>query len=173
MHFKLIRNPTGEACRAIVTLTERERYEVIAGAVPYIYSPGGLGIDRDEAIASSTIDFRGACFVDVERCLIACLAAFRVALRDAIKKRAYWRRITATMDQDEQDGFDAFPGGRFADAMRGTKSFPNHIRCPFKDPNRTQAWQRGYSNAHAALIDSFAEAAPALARARALAEARS
>lgn len=59
--------------------------------------------------------------------------------------------------EDERLGFEAFPGGRFADAMRGTKSFPGHPRCPFRRKDRVEAWERGYQKAHDALIEAFVE----------------
>lgn len=157
MRVRLVRNNDGEAVSAMVTLTEKERRVVLSGQVPWIYSPGGMGPERPSE--SATVKFGGACYVDTERCLLACLAAFRVAIAAEFKRLAYWRKVDKVIAQDEEAGFEAFPGGRFADAMRGTKSFPGHPRCPFKQPERAAAWERGYARAHEGLIESFAECA--------------
>jgi hypothetical protein len=66
-------------------------------------------------------------------------------------------RAEIQSEEDERAGYDAFPGGRFADAMRGTKSYPNHVRCPFRQPARVAAWEAGYNRAHDGLIESFAD----------------
>lgn len=154
MKFSLIR-VAGEALAARVTLTEAERREIITNSVPFIYEPGGLGIDRQEALDGRTIKFSGACFVDREQKLLGALENFRSALRRAIKERSGNQQAIA----DERAGREAFPGGRFADAMRGTKSFPVHARCPFKQPSRVQAWERGYNAAHDAMLEAFNETA--------------
>jgi hypothetical protein len=146
---------------ARVTLTEAERIEILAGHVPYGYA-GGLGIDREEVYDGNVIRFSGACFVEREANLVKALGEFRDALRAAIKQRAYWRaesKRNLQREEDERAGYAAFPGGRFADAMRGTKSFPNHARCPFKQPARVTAWEAGYERAHDSLIEAFTEAA--------------
>ncbi|MGY3609893.1 MULTISPECIES: hypothetical protein [unclassified Bradyrhizobium] len=160
MKFKLIR-VAGEVRAASVTLTEAERIEILAGRVPFGYA-GGLGIDRQEVVEGGIISFSGACFVDREANLIKALGEFRDALTASIKEQA---RIRAELkrdiqrEEDERAGYEAFPGGRFADAMRGTKSFPNHPRCPFKQPARVAAWEAGYNRAHDGLIEAFSEAA--------------
>jgi hypothetical protein len=37
------------------------------------------------------------------------------------------------------------------DAMRGTKSYPDDVRCPYRAPARVAAWTKGYNAALAAL----------------------
>jgi hypothetical protein len=158
MKFKLLR--VGDEVRAAsVTVTEAERYEVISSSVPFIYSPGGFGIDWQEAIDGNTLLFAGACFVEREKNLLAALENFRGALREAIKRRAKLKAEAKQAIEDEEAGYGAFPGGRFADALRGTKSFPDHVRCPFKQPARVAAWEAGYDRAHESLIEAFSEAA--------------
>lgn len=49
---------------------------------------------------------------------------------------------------DYEAGFRAFPSGRYADALRGVKSFRERVRCPFRRAERVEAWQRGYDEAH-------------------------
>lgn len=155
MKYKLNRNASGEAVSASVTLTEKERLAVLGGQVPWIYSPGGMGPERPTD--SATINFGGACYVDTERCLLACLAAFRVAVAAELKRQSNWRRRDKRALQDEAEGFAAFPGGRLADALRGTKSFPNNIRCPFKRADRVAAWQCGYDRAMQGVYDAAYE----------------
>jgi hypothetical protein len=75
----------------------------------------------------------------------------------AIRARNAAQRTTQQELADEQEGFEAFPSGRFADALRGTKSFPDHVRCPYKRPDRVAAWKRGYKRAHEAALESFAK----------------
>ena len=54
-----------------------------------------------------------------------------------------------TQDElDEEEGFRAFPSGRWMDAQRGKGSFPNRVRCPYTKPERVTAWNRGYNRAH-------------------------
>ena len=53
-----------------------------------------------------------------------------------------------TYRADFEAGFRAFPSGRYADALRGTKSFPDRVRCPFRRPERVTAWNAGYDEAH-------------------------
>lgn len=45
-----------------------------------------------------------------------------------------------------ESGRNAFKSisGRLADAMRGTKSYPDAPRCPFTNPDRAAAWKAGY-----------------------------
>jgi hypothetical protein len=158
MKFKLIR-VCDEVQAATVTLTEPERIEILSGHVPFGYA-GGLGIDRQEVVEGNVIKFSGACFVDRHAKLIEALGEFRAALKAAIKQRAYWRaesKRNLQREEDERAGYDAFPGGRFADALRGTKSFPGHPRCPFKQPARVAAWEAGYDRAHLGLVEAFAE----------------
>jgi hypothetical protein len=154
--FKLIR-VAGEVHAASVTVTESERIEILSGSVPFIYGRGGFGIDRQEAVEGRTLKFSGACFVDREQNLLAALEDFRKALREAIKVRTKSRAEIKQQIDDERAGHDAFPGGRFADALRGTKSFPDHPRCPFKRSERVRAWEAGYSHAHESLIEAFAD----------------
>jgi hypothetical protein len=52
---------------------------------------------------------------------------------------------------DEAAGFEAFPAGRYRDARRGTKSYPDDVRCPYRAPARVAAWTKGYNAALAAL----------------------
>jgi len=49
----------------------------------------------------------------------------------------------------EQAGYDAFVSivGRLMDARRGTKSWPDLPRCPYRHPERKTAWGRGYDRA--------------------------
>jgi hypothetical protein len=160
MKYRLIRDAKGEAYSAMVTLTEQERqamFRAAGGTVPMIYSPGGMGPNMPRE--SNTVRFGGACFTDVEPCLLACLDAFRSALKAEIKRhREACAEINAQIasESDEEAGREAFPGGRFADAMRGIKSFTGHARCPFKRPERIAAWERGYSAAHTSTIEAFA-----------------
>jgi hypothetical protein len=147
MRYKLIRGFDGIAYSAEVTLTERERTLVLTRRVPMIYSPGGMG--PDDPRESNTVRFGGACYVDVEPKLRACLAAFRAALKAEIEREDA-RRIDIDA---EMRGFNAFPAGRYLDALRGTKSFPAPVRCPYREPRRTAAWARGYDAAHAALVE--------------------
>lgn len=58
------------------------------------------------------------------------------------------------LSADEQTGFEAFPSGRYMDAMRGTKSYPSDVRCPFRQPNRAAAWATGYEAAKDAILDA-------------------
>jgi hypothetical protein len=58
---------------------------------------------------------------------------------------------TSDPSGDETAGFQAFPAGQWMDAMRGTKSYPGHVRCPFRAPARVAAWTKGYNAALAAL----------------------
>lgn len=157
MKFKLI-SVRNEVRAARVTLTEPERMEILAGRVPFGYA-AGLGIDRQEVVDGNIISFSGACFVDREANLIKALGEFGDALKAAIKRsaddRAYSKR-EIQREEDERAGYEAFPGGRFADAMRGTKSFPSHARCPFKQPARVAAWEAGYDRAQASLQEAFA-----------------
>jgi hypothetical protein len=148
MKYKLNRNAAGDAVSAVVTLTPREAGVVMARRVDLIYSPGGLGPDMPDE--NGVAYFGGACFVDLEQNLIACLKKFGDALKAEIKwqdanSASIKREIQA--ERDEAEGFSAFPGGRWSDALRGTKSFPNHARCPFRNPDRVAAWERGYERA--------------------------
>lgn len=52
---------------------------------------------------------------------------------------------------DEAAGFEAFPAGQWMDAMRGTKSYPSDVRCPYRNPERVAAWTKGYNAALDAL----------------------
>lgn len=160
MKFKLFR-VVGEVRAASVTLTEAERLEILGGRVPFGYA-AGLGIDRQEVVEGNVIKFSGACFVDREANLIKALGEFRDALNAAIKQTVSYRaelKRDLQREADERAGFEAFPGGRFADAMRGTKSHPTHARCPFKQPARMAAWEAGYNRAYDGLIEAFNEAA--------------
>jgi hypothetical protein len=145
MRYRLNRGPDGTAYSATVTLTERERTLVRLRRVPMIYSPGGMG--PADPVDSATVSFGGACYVDVEPKLLACLAAFRAALQTEMQHEDAQREA----NEAEARGFEAFPAGRFMDAMRGTKGFPDAVRCPYRQPDRAAAWQRGYDAAHAAL----------------------
>lgn len=158
MKFKMIRIH-GEARAAKVTLTEAERIEILSGHVPFGYA-GGLGIDRQEVVDGNVISFSGACFVDREANLIKALGEFSDALASSIKEQARIRadlRRELQREEDERAGWSAFPGGRFADAMRGTKSFPDHARCPFRQPGRVEAWERGYERAYDSAVGAFQE----------------
>lgn len=56
-------------------------------------------------------------------------------------------------------GVDAFYGvaGRLADSLRGTKSHPNHPRCPYRQPHKAKAWVDSYNETHGEFIVSWAE----------------
>lgn len=145
MRYSLIRAPDGVAYAATVTLTDRERTLVLTRRVPMIYSPGGMG--PDDPRESATVRFGGACYVDVEPKLRACLAAFRSALQTAIAEEDARRAEV----EAEMAGFEAFPAGRYMDALRGTKGFPSPVRCPYRNAARIAAWERGYAAAHGAM----------------------
>lgn len=142
MRTKLIRNRNGEACEALVTLTERERALVLSHAVPMLYAPGGMGPERPTV--SATVRFYGACHSDVERNLLASLEAFRLALKFEAERR--------DAVEAEREGFDAFPAGQFADYLRGAKGSPRPVRCPYRAAHKASAWVRGYEQAHDAVL---------------------
>lgn len=128
---------------ADVTLGAREAMIVRSGAIPMIYSPGGMGPEMPPA-DGGTVKFGGACYVNVGHNLRASLAAFRAALANA---ESVFQDV-----EDEQAGFSAFPAGRWMDAARGTKGRPSHVRCTFKNPRRVAAWTRGYEAARSVCL---------------------
>ena len=105
-----------------------------------IYSPGGMGLDDYPPAEGGTVRFGGACFVNAEASLRASVKAFQQA-------------VQAVLDEADayHAGFNAFPAGRWMDALRVAKCFPKHARCPFKNPERVAAWQHGYADAHVSL----------------------
>lgn len=138
MRYKIIHEAHAE-----VTLTDRERVVLQSWCgIPMIYSPGGMGPEMPVG-TNNTIKFGGACFVDARKCLDACLEKFRdaliVAMARADDRRAEGDALAA--------GFRAFPAGRYMDAMRGTKNFPDHPKCPYRKDNLVAAWKRGYDEA--------------------------
>lgn len=69
---------------------------------------------------------------------------------------AFWLRAIAVLqdailveqNRDAYDrGFKDFPAGRYMDAMRGTKSYPDMPRCPFRVPAKVRVWQIGLDDA--------------------------
>lgn len=54
-------------------------------------------------------------------------------------------------------GKGAFRGvsARIADAMRGTKSWPDTPRCPYRMPIKVKAWNAGYDREHDAFMDAW------------------
>lgn len=60
--------------------------------------------------------------------------------------RRYPHLLTAGEREAEAEGEAAFRSisGRLADAMRGTKSYPDSPRCPYRRPERVAAWMRGF-----------------------------
>jgi hypothetical protein len=125
---------------ADVTMTAREAKIVRSGAVPMIYSPGGMGLDGYPPAEGGTVRFGGACFVNIEANLRASLDAFRAALANA-------ERVFQEVE-DEQAGFNAFPSSSFR------KGFPKWPSCPFRQPERIAAWQRGIDAAHEAILSA-------------------
>lgn len=159
MRVKVIKDRDGKPFMAMVTLSPVEREIVLARRVPAIYAPGGMGPDLPEK--SATVRFGGACG-SPWRYLDASLEAFRAALRDEAdfikasrkmsRAAAREKRKLAQHEADARAGFHAFPSGQFADALRGTKGYPDHARCPYRKPERVAAWTAGYNAAHDAMI---------------------
>lgn len=141
MRFKIIHESKAE-----IVLTDAEVEAVKARRVPMIYSPGGMG-------PSSTFEnnkgvFGGSCFVDAEQKLLSCLAQFRTALTAEVERQHNIRLASEAW----RAGFEAFPADRYMDAMRGVKSFPDDVRCPYRVPERVQAWTFGYNAAQAEVL---------------------
>lgn len=137
MRYKIVSNIT-----AMVTLTAREADLVRARRVPMIYGRGGLSPHPIETPTGPvTIKFGGATFVDPRARLIEALGLFSEALSNQIARD--------DAAQDHAAGFNAFRSvsGRYMDATRGTKGYPDMPRCPFKIAARAMAWKRGLGDA--------------------------
>lgn len=55
-------------------------------------------------------------------------------------------------DEAYNRGWSDFPGGRMADALRGTKSAPDRPRCPYRRADRILGWETGIAHAEAAFF---------------------
>lgn len=143
MHTVFLRSPDGQAYAAEVRLSAAEK--AVIHSVPAIYTPGGMGpeLPPNGTPVPDVVRFGGACHVDTEARLTGCLDQFRAALRAEILARRA-REQTAS---DFRAGRDAFPGGRWMDAARGNKGYPDHPACPFRRADRVSAWELGYESA--------------------------
>ena len=144
----------GETSEAIISLSQAERDMVRRGAVNAIYYPGGLmPYDIEKP---GPVRFGGPCFVDSAEKLRGCIDQFQ---RDIAAYREFdaARRERCRRLIDEQAGYDAHRRiwGRLMDALRGTKSYPDMPRCPYRRADRIEAWERGLSRAHEETLKSF------------------
>lgn len=146
MRVKLLRDAEGAAYAADITLTKLERSILHWREVKMIYGEGCGPRDPD---ARGVVRFGGPLFWDVERRFLADLDAFKAAMAAAVAARTE-RKANA---EARQRGFEDFPAGRWMDAQRGTKSYPNHARCPYRVPARVAAWEAGYAEAHDAVVE--------------------
>jgi hypothetical protein len=122
---------------ATITLTAREAQIVRMGDVPLIYAPGGMGpgeVTFQMAQTGGMVRFGGACYVNTEENLRACLIKFEAAVSGKIAQQdaAY------LASQDEEAGAQAY---RSPDSA--TK------RCPYRRPERIAAWRKGFDRQHA------------------------
>lgn len=85
---------------------------------------------------------------------------------DRIKRAADRARITLDLPEYParadvwaayEVGKGAFRGvsARISDALRGTKSWPDTPRCPYRMPIKVKAWNAGYDREHSAFMDAW------------------
>jgi hypothetical protein len=151
MKISLVRGLDRTVYCARIMLSDAERAVMTTfNAIPMMYAPGGHGPDRPAA-GSNVITFGFVRHSDAargERDLRSCLDQFRKAVATEIKRRRDQSQRSAICAAAFDAGFEAFPAGRFMDAMRGTKSYPNHPRCPFRSEPKVSCWNAGYADAH-------------------------
>jgi hypothetical protein len=63
------------------------------------------------------------------------------------------KAVPKTIAEIRNVGFQAFPAGQWMDAMRGTKSYPTHVRCPYRQPEKVAAWTEGYDEAQGLVME--------------------
>lgn len=153
MRHTLIRDKSGVAYKARLALSDGERALVEAAIVPLIYYPGGMS---PTLLRDGTAVFGGACLSpSIEQELKVSLHAFRRALQEELHRQ----REVMELQSAEAAGYEAFPAGRYLDALRGWKSYPDRKRCPLRSPRRATAWRSGYEQAHAETRAAFLEEA--------------
>ncbi|MBD9635436.1 hypothetical protein IB277_03845 [Ensifer sp. ENS07] len=141
MRIKLIRDIDGFAYKACLTMKAAEL--AVLDSIKRVFGAGGFTIST----GATGIALVGP----------SCIRNPEALLKDALEDLK--RSLAAVHDDDaeyEQRGYEDFPGGRFADAMRGTKSFPSPVRNPYRNEKHHAAWARGYSRAHRELVADFA-----------------
>lgn len=142
MRIKFVRDVDGFAYKACLTMKAAEL--AVMDSVKRVFGAGGFTISSGA---------KGMALVGP-----SCIRNPESLLKDALEDLK--RSLSAVLDDDaeyEQRGYEDFPGGRFADAMRGTKSFPYPVRNPYRNAKHRAAWARGYSRAHQDLIVDFAD----------------